>query len=998
VAFPQIQGTPVDTATPTLGTSHTIDLPTGIAAGEKLLFVIGLKAQTTDTPITFDTLSATQIAQHRNGVQGGIYVFVANATGSEGASTNITIGTATRVLARVARVTKWTGNIAFAGNSATSANPDPPNVTPPWGAKDTLWFAFGVSNLGSATVTAFPASYSPTGYITHASGTYVTMGYARRELNAASENPGTFTFSTTNNVVTLTFALEPSVETLRPTAVSGLSNLTGSHTDIDQDPDETITDVGLAGSNPSGLTNGPEYVDARALWSGSAAHTWTSEANALNTSETDFASYALAANTTDYTDLWSFNAADWTDLPADAVITGVTIESKWRAGTASRLTAWVQLATVNGTLLGTEQAVNAGAAIPTTAGGVLYSNAHSGTMPTRAELVTGTFGVRTRMRRSNTVTAELYAIKVTVTYSRTVNTQADVAMGNPIGALATGAATGEIRGRISKTGTGSNPQGRIEVRNAAGTLLGTPIADTTITESDPDGQIVSGTFNQSIILDKDDVVLRFVGTGASGGLSRLIAVEWNAQIADVVPEESTRTSSYALRTVQESSRATSYALRSIQSTQRSTSYALRVAQSSTRASSYALRVAQESARASTYAVRAVQESSRASSYAVRSAQASTRSTTYALRSAQESARSSAYIVAQSEESARSSSYTLRHLEESTRSSAYTVRVEETSSLQTTYSVRAAQDSTRTTTYAVVGAEESVRSSAYAVRVAQESSRDSTYAVRVVEAAQRQASYALRVAQATSRTSTYALREAETSARSSSYEVFGAEESARTSTYALHFAESTERESSYSVLHAESSSRQSTYAVRSAEFSTRATSYVVSGAEESNRSSSYALRTLEETLRSSTYALRTVELSERDSQYAVFVAEDTSRTTSYALLAAELSQRTASYELRALGETTRSSTYALRSLQSSSRTGDYAVRTLEASQRSTSYALRSVQLSTRTSNYQVQGTVAEEVPIGSGRVIVQRGATGRVVYPNVRGRVLPIRGPTETLVV
>jgi hypothetical protein len=37
----------------------------------------------------------------------------------------------------------------------------------------------------------------------------------------------------------------PAPETLRPTAVSGLSNLTGSHTDIDQDPDGTITDPGL---------------------------------------------------------------------------------------------------------------------------------------------------------------------------------------------------------------------------------------------------------------------------------------------------------------------------------------------------------------------------------------------------------------------------------------------------------------------------------------------------------------------------------------------------------------------------------------------------------------------------------------------------------------------------------------------------------------------------------------------------------------------------------
>jgi hypothetical protein len=45
---------------------------------------------------------------------------------------------------------------------------------------------------------------------------------------------------------------EPPTEALRPTAVSGLTNLSGSHTDIDEDPDGTITDAGLVGSDPSG--------------------------------------------------------------------------------------------------------------------------------------------------------------------------------------------------------------------------------------------------------------------------------------------------------------------------------------------------------------------------------------------------------------------------------------------------------------------------------------------------------------------------------------------------------------------------------------------------------------------------------------------------------------------------------------------------------------------------------------------------------------------------
>jgi hypothetical protein len=65
--------------------------------------------------------------------------------------------------------------------------------------------------------------------------------------------------------------------------------------------------------------------------------------------------------------------------------------------------------------------------------------------------------------------------------------------------------------------------------------VATPIANTTITESDADGQLVSGTFDQDLVDGAPtDVTCRFVGTGASGGLAELVAVEWNAQITPPV--------------------------------------------------------------------------------------------------------------------------------------------------------------------------------------------------------------------------------------------------------------------------------------------------------------------------------------------------------------------------------------------------------------------------------------------------------------------------------
>jgi hypothetical protein len=325
-------------------------------------------------------------------------------------------------------------------------------------------------------------------------------------------------------------------ETMRPTGVSGLSNLTGLVTDIDQDPDGTITDPGLIGTDPSslgGLTNGPQYPNLRAGASTLTAFAWNTPANVQDTSDSTLAIEPSAS--TAKGDYFTFAAGIFDAIPSDATITAVQYQIKHRAGTTNRATVFAQLGTANGTLIGTETTLVTN--LGTTAGGITNNVNATGTLPTRAQLVGSTFGLRLRLTRSNTTTYELYSIKLLITYSapQTVNTQADVALGDPAtGTLETGSASGHIRARIRKKGTGASPQGRIELRNASGSWSQAVIANTTITESDADGQLLSGTFDQSIITDKNDVVARFVGTGAAGGLAELVAVEWNAMTTALV--------------------------------------------------------------------------------------------------------------------------------------------------------------------------------------------------------------------------------------------------------------------------------------------------------------------------------------------------------------------------------------------------------------------------------------------------------------------------------
>ncbi len=92
------------------------------------------------------------------------------------------------------RITGYTGapEAAHIGGSTF----DCPNLTPSWGAKKTLWLACA-SSANANAFTAPPADYTDfddEGYGGHMNGTHCANG--RRELLAASEDPGGFAAGT----------------------------------------------------------------------------------------------------------------------------------------------------------------------------------------------------------------------------------------------------------------------------------------------------------------------------------------------------------------------------------------------------------------------------------------------------------------------------------------------------------------------------------------------------------------------------------------------------------------------------------------------------------------------------------------------------------------------------------------------------------------------------------------------------------------------------------
>lgn len=116
------------------------------------------------------------------------------------------------------------------GSAGNNQNPDPPSLTPSWGAEDTLWIAMVSADHGDTTVDAFPTNYGNGTSQNSGGANGAALGVARRELNATSDNPGTFTLSVSEQWTTQILAIRPApaggttfFQTVAATAVGSVS-------------------------------------------------------------------------------------------------------------------------------------------------------------------------------------------------------------------------------------------------------------------------------------------------------------------------------------------------------------------------------------------------------------------------------------------------------------------------------------------------------------------------------------------------------------------------------------------------------------------------------------------------------------------------------------------------------------------------------------------------------------------------------------------------------
>jgi hypothetical protein len=223
MASPTVQTT-AESATTTAAANHVITLPSGIVAGDLIVFVIA-KGTPAVTNATFNAHgSYSELLDEA--VSCGLAILYRWADGSETnptlvSSTNIRTATVAYRISGAINPATQAPEKAGTTATGTSVNPNPPSLAPTGGSKDYLFIACWAQG-GAAEqadddtyVSAWPTNYthSQNQKTCGVAGTNLAglVGAASRQLTAASDDPGTATVSENTAWRAQTIAIHPAV-------------------------------------------------------------------------------------------------------------------------------------------------------------------------------------------------------------------------------------------------------------------------------------------------------------------------------------------------------------------------------------------------------------------------------------------------------------------------------------------------------------------------------------------------------------------------------------------------------------------------------------------------------------------------------------------------------------------------------------------------------------------------------------------------------------------
>jgi len=189
VNFPTVVSTNIGN---NIQSTYAMPLPASLVSGNLLILICraGLDTTTISTPADWALLGSRS--------SGGVtYVFTKTSDGSEGSTVTVTPSEASRISSCAYQISGWTNKeVTFAGSDTE----DPPSATASWGSTKNLWLPF----VSSRETVVVDLTGAPTNYTNYIEGEGTAQGTnracvasARRALEAATEDPGAFTYTGT---------------------------------------------------------------------------------------------------------------------------------------------------------------------------------------------------------------------------------------------------------------------------------------------------------------------------------------------------------------------------------------------------------------------------------------------------------------------------------------------------------------------------------------------------------------------------------------------------------------------------------------------------------------------------------------------------------------------------------------------------------------------------------------------------------------------------------
>lgn len=188
-------------------TSHNVNMPATVDAGDLLLIVGMYEADPGTVSLTGWTLISGASASDSTSTYGRILYKVADGTEdgttAQVATTNSVF--ASHISFRVKNFDSATAPEGAGVGCDCLTTTDPPSLTPSWGSGNTLWLAFTVREGTPGSLSSGPSGYSDASAFI---GTNAGLAYAYKQVNAASENPGVFTWSAGAHSVSMTVGVK----------------------------------------------------------------------------------------------------------------------------------------------------------------------------------------------------------------------------------------------------------------------------------------------------------------------------------------------------------------------------------------------------------------------------------------------------------------------------------------------------------------------------------------------------------------------------------------------------------------------------------------------------------------------------------------------------------------------------------------------------------------------------------------------------------------------